>query len=84
MNIIDLKQQIIQNKLDNFYVFTGSEIGIINTYLNNMSTTLKIPIQRPDTVLSIYSKCTSKSMFGSTRGFYVIRNDFIFIIIISC
>lgn len=79
MNIIDLKQQIIQNKLDNFYVFTGSEIGIINTYLNHMSTTMKLPIQRPDTVLSIYSKCTAKSMFGSTGGFYVIRNDMDFI-----
>lgn len=75
MNIIDLKNQIMKNCLTNVYVFVGEEIGIINIYLNQMSKTLKMPIIRAESVASIYSQCTSRTMFGSTTGFYVIRND---------
>lgn len=75
MTIIELKDQIIKNKLDNFYIFTGDEIGIINIYLQQMSNKLNMPITRADSVLSIYGKCTSRSMFGKQTGFYVIRDD---------
>ena len=75
MTIIDLKNQIMKNCLNNVYVFVGEEIGIINIYLNQMSKVLNMPITRADSVLSIYNQCVSKSMFGNTIGFYVIRND---------
>lgn len=75
MDITELKSQIVKNNLSNFYIFTGYEIGIINIYLNQMSKVLNMPITRADSVASIYNKCASKSMFGSTRGFYVIRDD---------
>lgn len=75
MTIVELKSQIMQNQLHNVYVFTGDEIGIINIYLNQMSKVLNMPITRADSVASIYSKCTTRSMFGNTVGFYVIRND---------
>ena len=75
MTIIDLKNQIMKNCLNNVYVFAGEEIGIINIYLNQMSKVLNMPITRADSVLSIYNQCVSKSMFGNTIGFYVIRND---------
>lgn len=75
MTIIDLKNQIMKNCLTNVYVFVGDEIGIMNIYLNQMSKTLNMPVTRADSVASIYAQCTSKSMFGNTTGFYVIRND---------
>ena len=75
MTIIDLKTQIMKNCLTNLYVFVGEEIGIMNIYLNQMSKTLNMPITRAESVASIYAECTSKSMFGNTTGFYVIRND---------
>lgn len=75
MTIIDLKNQIMKNCLTNVYIFVGEEIGIINIYLNQMSKTLKMPITRAESVASIYAQCTSRTMFGSTTGFYVIRND---------
>lgn len=75
MTIIDLKAQIMKNCLTNLYVFVGEEIGIMNIYLNQMSKTLNMPITRAESVASIYAECTSKSMFGNTTGFYVIRND---------
>ena len=75
MTIIDLKNQIMKNCLTNLYVFVGEEIGIMNIYLNQMSKTLNMPVTRAESVASIYAQCTSRSMFGNTTGFYVIRND---------
>lgn len=75
MTIIDLKNQIMKNCLTNVYIFVGEEIGIMNIYLNQMAKTLNMPITRAESVASIYAECTSKSMFGNTTGFYVIRND---------
>ena len=75
MTIIDLKDQIIKNNLSNFYIFTGTEIGIINIYLKQMSNKLGLPITRSDSVLSIYGKCQGGSLFGDSTGFYVIRDD---------
>ncbi len=75
MTIIDLKDQIIKNNLSNFYIFTGTEIGIINIYLKQMSNKLGLPITRADSVLSIYGKCQGGSLFGDSTGFYVIRDD---------
>lgn len=75
MTIIDLKNQIMKNCLTNVYIFVGDEIGIMNIYLNQMSKTLNMPVTRADSVASVYAQCTSKSMFGNTTGFYVIRND---------
>ena len=75
MTIIDLKDQIIKNNLSNFYIFTGTEIGIINIYLQQMSNKLGLPITRADSILSIYDKCQGGSLFGDSTGFYVIRDD---------
>lgn len=75
MTILDLKDQIVKNNLGNFYIFVGEEIGIINIYLSAMSNKISLPITRADSVASIYSLCSSKSMFGNTTGFYVIRDD---------
>ena len=75
MTILDLKEQIVKNNLGNFYIFVGEEIGIINIYLSAMSNKISLPITRADSVASIYSLCSSKSMFGTTTGFYVIRDD---------
>lgn len=75
MTIIDLKNQIMKNCLANVYIFVGEEIGIMNIYLNQMSKTLNMPVTRAESVASIYAQCTSRSMFGNTTGFYVIRND---------
>ena len=75
MTIIDLKDRIIKNNLSNFYIFTGTEIGIINIYLQQMSNKLGLPITRADSFLSIYDRCQGGSLFGDSTGFYVIRDD---------
>lgn len=75
MTIIELKDQIMKRTLNNLYVFVGSEIGIMNIYLNQMSKVLNVPLIRADSVMSIYSNCTTRSMFGNVAGLYVIRDD---------
>ena len=73
MNVMDLKTQIVKNELSNFYIFTGTEIGIMNIYLEEMSNKVNLPITRADSVSSIYTKCMGGSLFGDDVGFYVIR-----------
>ena len=75
MNIQELKEQIVKKKIKHFYIFTGEEIGIINIYLNQISKVVGLPIQRADSVVTVYPKCTTRSMFGNTIGLYVIRDD---------
>ena len=75
MTITDLKSQIMKDELSNFYIFTGTEIGIMNIYLQQMSKKLKMPITRAPSVLAIYGKCMGGNMFGDETGFYVIRDD---------
>lgn len=75
MTLIDLKEDIIHKRLKNFYVFTGTEIGIMNIYLGQMSRVYGVPITRADSVADVYSSCTTRSLFGATKHFYVIRDD---------
>lgn len=74
MTLLELKQDIMQNKLKHFYIFVGEEIGIMNIYLAEMSNKIKLQIQRVETVQNIYSNL-GESLFGRTDGFYVVRDD---------
>lgn len=75
MTIIELKDQIIKNQLSSFYIFVGEEIGIINIYIEQLSNKVGLPVIRADSVLSVYSKCTTRSIFGNADSIYVIRGD---------
>lgn len=75
MTILELKNQIVKNELDNFYIFTGYEIGIMNIYLEQMSNKLSLPITRANSVASVLGLCSGGTLFGSSTGFYVIRDD---------
>ena len=79
MDLLELKDQIIKKNLSNFYIFTGTEIGIQQIYLKQMSKVLNMPISRVDSVSEIYNLCTTKGLFGNTNSLYVIRNDMDFI-----
>lgn len=75
MDITTFKNQIIKNELDHLYIFTGTEIGIQQLYIQQLSNKLSLPIIRADSVAEIYSDCTEKTMFGSIAAIYVIRED---------
>jgi DNA polymerase III delta subunit len=75
MDITALKNQIMKNELEHLYIFTGTEIGIQQIYLQQMSNKLSLPIVRADSVAQIYDECTETTMFGSSANLYVIRGD---------
>lgn len=74
MTLLELKQDIMQNKLKHFYIFVGEEIGIINIYLTEMSNKIRLKIQRTGKVEDIYPKLGG-DLFGGSDGFYVVRDD---------
>lgn len=75
MDLLTLKHQIIKDELSNFYIFVGEEIGIENIYLQQIGLTTAKPIVRADSVIEVYGKCTTKTLFGSSDAIYAIRND---------
>lgn len=74
MTILELREDIVKNKLKHFYIFVGEEIGVINIYLAEMSNKISLPITRTDCVARIYSEM-GDNLFGQTNNFYVIRDD---------
>lgn len=70
MDIVQLKQQIKSGQLENVYIMTGEEIGIMNIYVNKMGD----DIVRADSVLSIWRQLTSKSLMEGFKT-YVVRDD---------
>lgn len=75
MDIIELKKELLENKLKNFYVFTGEELALQDIYINKISEISKLNIKRVDSVLDIYNLLTAKTLLKCTPNIYVIRND---------
>ena len=75
MELIELNRAIMEHNLDNFYIFTGEEINLMNLYLNQISDN-----ERVDTVLEIWSKLTSTGKFTKPKfKTYVVRDDMDFL-----
>ncbi len=74
MTLLELKQDIINHTLKHFYIFVGDEIGIMNIYLENMSNTIQLSPQRVENVSEVYANL-GNDLFGSTDGFYIVRED---------
>lgn len=70
MDIVKLKSQIKSGNLDNFYIFVGEEIGLMNLYIAKMSK----EAHRVDDVASVWKKLTSRGL-GGGKPFYVVRDD---------
>lgn len=73
MNLLDLHQEIVNNSLQSFYVFTGEEWLVQRKYIEQISKVSEKPIKYINTFKSIY-KSLSSSLFGD-RFIYVIRDD---------
>lgn len=74
MQLAELKHNIVNNKLDNFYLFAGPEIKIMDTYIKMICKTFDLEIVRADSLSSIYSKLNSKSLINKRRC-YVVSSD---------
>lgn len=74
MNLLDLQNQIKDNTIGNFYIFTGEEIGIMKKYIAMMGEKRNLIIKRVDSYDEIEKEYNSKSLFGG-NSLYVIYND---------
>lgn len=75
MKLLEFKQVLMRHQLKPFYVFVGEEIGVMNIYLEQMSKVTSLPIIRLDTINQALLKSGSGSLFGSSGGIYVVRED---------
>ena len=74
MTILELREDIVKDKLKHFYIFVGEEIGVMNIYLTEMSNKMSLPISRVPNVADIYSEL-GDNLFGASGSFYVVRDD---------
>ncbi len=70
MDLVKLKSQIKSGNLDNFYIFVGEEIGLMNLYIDKMCK----EVRRVDSVASVWKRLTSRGL-GKSSGFFVVRDD---------
>lgn len=75
MEIAELKQELLDGKTRPFYMFTGDELALQDVYINKIKEISGLPLKRVDTVASIYSNLTAKTLFKTAPTLYVIRND---------
>ncbi len=75
MDISVLKQNILENKLNCFYVFTGEELALQDVYIDQIKKQSKLECCRADSLKSIYGKLTSKTLIKASPKIYIIRND---------
>lgn len=74
MEVVALKNQIKNRKLDNFYIFTGPEFTLLNHYINMMAKFFDSDVVRLEDVQELIKKLGAKSMLKS-RYIYVLRDS---------
>lgn len=74
MNLMDLKLQIKNKNINNYYLFTGDEEGILNLYIQQIAKALDCVIKRVDHLEEVFSEINSK-VIGGTKNLYVVRQD---------
>lgn len=74
MKVTDVKKQIIEKHLDNFYIFTGEEIKAQRIYINKISEVSGLELKYVDTIRDIYGKLKNRS-FVQKYYCYVLIDD---------
>lgn len=74
MLISELKNKIVTGDLDNFYIFTGPEEGIMQLYIKQIAKKLGLTIKWVDSVQEVCKLVNLKSLV-KTRYLYLIRLD---------
>lgn len=75
MDLKELKLQIKQNKLNNIYVFTGTEIAIKNIFIEQISKVTNLPIIHISSALNYYNTRLKTAGLLQKNSVYVIYGD---------
>lgn len=73
MEVSQVKSDIKQNTLKPIYIFTGSELEVMNIYLKQMSIQYR-QLTRMDTFRQVHNDCKVAKIMGSPK-LYVVRDD---------
>ena len=71
----DLKKELLDNKVNKFYVFYGEDFGIRKHYINKISTYFTSKPKYINDFNSIKISGKTKSLFGDTKSLVVVYND---------
>lgn len=74
MELHDLQRQIVQGTLDNIYIFTGEEVGIMDVYIDRLQQTTGSSKVRLDAVQDVYSSITKRRITNDAKC-YIVRDD---------
>lgn len=74
MDLQELKLNIKDNQLSNFYVFTGEEYGIMREYVNRIAIMKKIDVRVIDSLIEVKSNLLNKSLIPSYYLYYAIND----------
>lgn len=74
MTVLDVRQQIKDNKLQSYYVFTGEEIEVQRIYINKIAEVKNCAVIRADKLSDVWQDIINPSMFDDS-AVYVIRDD---------
>ena len=74
-DISKLKEELLNNKLNHFYVFIGEELALQDHYINQIQKISNLKLEYSDTVMGLYTTFMTKSLFKVEPKIYVVRND---------
>lgn len=77
LDLFELKKQIQTRTLNNFYIFAGEETGIMKIYIEQIAKTVGLPIERLDTVQSVYQR-THRTSLVNNKTLFVVQDDKLF------
>lgn len=75
MDISELKQNLLDNKIIPFYVFTGEELALQDIYIDKIAEITGFEKVRAETLASIYPRLKHKTLIKEDPRIFIIRND---------
>lgn len=78
MTVLEVRQQIRDRKIDNFYIFTGEEGAVQSAYVKKLAEVGGYTVQRLDSVSELFGRKRGGSMIRA-RFCYVVMNDDAFV-----
>ncbi|MBO7212433.1 MAG: hypothetical protein J6V44_15740 [Methanobrevibacter sp.] len=75
MNIVELKKSIDTGTFTNLYIFYGEEYTILEEYIKMIKNKIGCECKSCESVSIIYKTLNSKSLFGSGKCLYIVRDD---------
>ena len=67
MDLVELKKQIVTKSVNNYFVFTGTEIGIMRLYIDQISKVTNKPIEYMNTVESAYERFNKSGLVPMSK-----------------